>query len=57
MTPGTTEELLSAIRDQASRVRAFGVERCGVFRSFARDQSTHRSDVDILIEFEPGKKP
>lgn len=56
MTPDTKEEMLSAIRGQASRVRAFGVERCGVFGSFARDQSTHHSDVDILVEFEPGKK-
>jgi predicted nucleotidyltransferase len=37
-------------------LKRFGVKRWGVFGSFARDQQDTRSDVDILVEFEQGKK-
>ncbi len=42
-------------RNQA-QLRAYGVSRLGVFGSFARDEQTDESDVDLLVEFEPGKK-
>ena len=46
-------ELLLKHQDQ---LKQFGVKRCGVFGSFARGQQTDHSDVDILVEFEPGRK-
>lgn len=39
-----------------ARLREYGVKRCGVFGSFARGQQTDSSDIDILVEFEPGNK-
>jgi len=45
--------LLAKHREQ---LKQFGVKRWGVFGSFARDQQNSRSDVDILVEFEQGKK-
>ena len=32
-----------------------GVVRAGVFGSFARGEATNSSDVDFLVEFEPGR--
>ncbi len=46
-------DLLGTYRDE---LRQFGVERCGLFGSFARGEQTERSDVDILVEFQAGKK-
>ena len=34
----------------------FGVRKIGVFGSFARDEATLHSDVDVLVEFEPDQK-
>lgn len=36
-------------------LRKSGVRRAAVFGSAARGQATEASDVDLLIEFEPGK--
>jgi uncharacterized protein len=52
----TKEQVLSVIHKHGVRVREFGVKRCGVFGSFVREQPTTMSDVDILVEFEAGKK-
>jgi predicted nucleotidyltransferase len=37
-------------------LKQFGVKRWGVFGSFVRGQQSTSSDVDILVEFEQGKK-
>ncbi|NCO42861.1 MAG: nucleotidyltransferase [Armatimonadetes bacterium CG_4_10_14_3_um_filter_66_18] len=34
--------------------REFGVREIGLFGSFARNQQNADSDVDLLVEFEPG---
>jgi predicted nucleotidyltransferase len=49
-------ELFGALRTHEARLKDYGVKRCGVFGSFVRGMQTDRSDVDILVEFEPGKK-
>ena len=53
----TKKQVLSAIQGHAVRLREYGVRRCGVFGSLAREHSTPQSDVDVLVEFEAGKKP
>ena len=39
-----------------SEVRALGVVRLALFGSVLRGEATADSDVDILVEFEPGAK-
>jgi predicted nucleotidyltransferase len=56
MAVETREELFLLIRGHATRLRGFGVRRCGVFGSFVRGDATARSDVDLLVEFETDKK-
>jgi uncharacterized protein len=37
-------------------LRSMGVRRIGLFGSFAREESTSRSDVDVIVSFLPGCK-
>jgi predicted nucleotidyltransferase len=36
-------------------LKRFGVKRASLFGSLARGEGGRESDVDILVEFEPGK--
>jgi predicted nucleotidyltransferase len=56
MTVQSKAQLLSLLRDHAARLREFGVKRCGVFGPLVQEHPTPQSDVDILVEFEAGKK-
>ncbi len=49
-------ELLGLLRQRGSDIRAFGVERLGLFGSFARDEARVDSDVDLFVEFDPAQK-
>lgn len=49
-------DLFALLAKHQEQLKQFGVKRWGVFGSFARGQQNDRSDVDILVEFEQGKK-
>ncbi len=52
----TKDEILVRMRDHEPQLRELGVRRLGLFGSFVRGQQAPASDVDLLLEFEPGKK-
>lgn len=52
----TKQEVIERIKRLGPELRALGVQRLGIFGSFLRDQTTPESDVDVLVEFVPGKK-
>ncbi len=52
----TKSELFERLREQQAEISRLGVARIGVFGSFARNEPTAESDVDLLVEFAPGKK-
>ncbi len=52
----TKERVLSLIQARQGHIRTFGVRRLGLFGSFARGQQDRDSDIDVLVEFEPGRK-
>ena len=58
MNPAVTrrQEVFDRLRSERERIRELGVRRLGLFGSFARDEATDASDVDLLVEFEPGAK-
>ena len=56
MSVRNKEEVLAIIRRNQQELRDLGVRRCGFFGSFVREQNTEQSDIDILVEFEPGQK-
>jgi predicted nucleotidyltransferase len=51
-----SHHVLQLLTDQQARLRAWGVRRLGLFGSVARDQVRPGSDLDFVVEFEPGWK-
>lgn len=47
------EYILNAIKSKESEIFSFGVKSIGLFGSYARNEQTENSDIDILIDFEP----
>jgi len=52
----TAEEILRKIEENKEKMRRFGVRRIGLFGSYIRGEQKPGSDIDILVEFEKGKK-
>jgi len=52
----TKRKVLSLIEEHKEQIRALGVKRLGLFGSFVRGEQYGESDIDFLVEFEPGKK-
>jgi predicted nucleotidyltransferase len=47
------EASIATIEDE---IRGLGVRRLRLFGSAARDEARQGSDIDVLVEFEPGRK-
>jgi len=56
MAVHTKNDLLLLIQAHREQIEAFGVSRLGIFGSFARGKPGEESDVDVLVEFLPGRK-
>lgn len=52
----TRDEVFQRIRSAESRIRDLGVRRLALFGSVLRDEARPDSDVDLLVQFEPGQK-
>jgi predicted nucleotidyltransferase len=51
------EEVLTKLRADEPRLRAqFGVRSLALFGSVGRGEATGTSDVDLLVEYEPGRR-
>ena len=50
------EEAIKRISANATHIRNYGVRRIALFGSVARGEQHPDSDVDVLVEFEHGKK-
>ena len=51
----TKQSLIELILQSRDRLASLGVTHIGMFGSFARDEQTSSSDIDILAEFAPEK--
>ena len=52
------DEVLDVLREhKATLAQRFGVSELALFGSFARDQATDDSDVDILVRFDKAGRP
>jgi len=56
MAVETQEQIQRIVDAHRAQLRDFGVRQLGLFGSFVRGEPGPGSDVDLLIEFEPGKK-
>ena len=52
----TKKEIVKIIQDHTEEIKTYGIERIGVFGSFVHLQQNRKSDVDVIVEFEEGKK-
>lgn len=52
----TKQDILSVLEKNQSSLRALGINKIGLFGSFARGEQRPDSDIDLLVEFESGKK-
>jgi predicted nucleotidyltransferase len=52
----TKQDILEVLSEHRTQLRKLNVKRLGLFGSFVREQPHDESDVDLLVEFEPGQK-
>ncbi|MFP5470933.1 MAG: nucleotidyltransferase family protein [Bacteroidia bacterium] len=52
----TREYILEKIKSKKADFAKFGIKQIGLFGSYARNEQTEQSDIDILIDFEPEKE-
>jgi len=52
----TKRKALSLIEEHRDRIKALRVKKLGLFGSFVREEQGVESDIDLLVEFEQGKK-
>lgn len=52
----TQSDILKVIQENTDEIRTYGIKKIGIFGSFAKATQRDRSDIDVLIEFERGKK-
>ena len=50
------EYIIKKIRSKRSEIASYGIRVIGLFGSYARNEQTESSDIDILIDFEPEKE-
>jgi predicted nucleotidyltransferase len=48
--------LLEILISHRKEIRNYGVEQLGLFGSFAKNEVTKNSDIDLLVEFDKSKK-
>ena len=52
----TKEDIIKALKLNKGRLSEMGVLEVGLFGSYLRDEQSNESDIDLLIDFEPGKE-
>ncbi|MDQ3847148.1 MAG: nucleotidyltransferase family protein [Bacteroidota bacterium] len=52
----TKENIISVLKTHKSELSKYGVSNIGLFGSYLRNEQSNRSDIDLLIDFEPDKE-
>lgn len=52
----TGDEIMHQIREHDDFLVLHGIKRIGLFGSYARGEQREDSDIDLLVEFDEGKK-
>jgi len=52
----TKDNILKTLKAHKQELLKFGVCNVGLFGSYLRDEQNKKSDIDLLIDFEPDKE-
>lgn len=52
----TKENILAILKIHKSDLSKYGVSNIGLFGSYLRNEQSAKSDIDLLIDFEPEKE-
>lgn len=52
----TRENIISRLKTHKSELSKYGISNIGLFGSYVRNEQSSGSDIDLLIDFEPGKE-
>lgn len=47
----TKYDIIEYIKSHREEIKNFGVEKIGIFGSYAREENTEKSDIDFLVKF------
>jgi uncharacterized protein len=50
------EDLIDCINKNANHLNIYDVNTISLFGSFQRGDQTDKSDIDLIVDFKPGKK-
>ena len=52
----TKENIISTLKSHKPQLSKLGVQNIGLFGSYLRNEQSDKSDIDLLIDFEPEKE-
>lgn len=52
----TKDSILNQLKLKKTELNRLGVNSVGLFGSYAREEQSPNSDIDLIVEFEPGKE-
>lgn len=52
----TSKLIMEKMETNFTNIKRYGIKRIGLFGSYVRNEQKEKSDIDILVEFEKGKK-
>ena len=52
----TKENIIATLKSYKPALSIFGVQNIGLFGSYSRNEQSDKSDIDLLIDFEPEKE-
>lgn len=52
----TKENIIALLKSHKPELSKFGVQNIGLFGSYFRNEQLNKSDIDLLIDFEPEKE-
>ena len=50
------EYILSVLKSQREKLNSFGIREVGLFGSYVRNEQNEKSDIDLLVDFDPEKE-
>ena len=52
----TKENIVAILKSHKAKLSKYGVSNIGLFSSYLRNEQSEKSDIDLLVDFEPEKE-